>query len=128
MTGERAINSEEAEIIRRIYREFSEGYSPRKIAKRLNDELIPGPSGKLWRDTAIRGHRTRGTGILNNELYIGRLVWNRQRYVKDPHSGKRVSRLNPEQDWITQDVPELRIVTDAQWKAGSGRRSAGRTC
>jgi len=33
--------------------------------------------------------------LLNNELYIGRLVWNRLRYVKNPATGKRVSRLNP---------------------------------
>ena len=37
----------------------------------------------------------RGTGILNTELYVGRLAWNRLRYVKNPDTGKRVSRLNP---------------------------------
>ncbi len=56
--------------------------------------------GRPWRDTAIRGHQSRGTGILNNELYIGRLVRNRLRYIKDPVSGKRVSRLNPREEWI----------------------------
>ena len=30
-----------------------------------------------------------GTGILNNELYVGRLIWNRQRFVKDPETGHR---------------------------------------
>ena len=65
------------------------------IARRLNQEGVPGPHGRQWRDTAIRGHVTRGTGILNNELYVGRLVWNRLRYVKNPDTGKRVSRLNP---------------------------------
>jgi site-specific DNA recombinase len=48
----------------------------------------------------IHGNRQRGTGILNNELYIGRFVWNRLRYIKDPEAGKRVSRLNPESEWI----------------------------
>jgi site-specific DNA recombinase len=32
--------------------------------------------------------------VLANELYIGRVVWNRLRYVKDPDTGKRVSRPN----------------------------------
>ena len=45
--------------------------------------------------STIAGNAARGTGILNNELYLGRLVWNRLRYVKDPSTGKRVSRLNP---------------------------------
>ncbi|ARE85368.1 resolvase [Roseovarius mucosus] len=115
VTGERTINADEATLIRRIFQEFSEGLSPKAIAKRLNAERIPGPRGKAWRDTAIRGHRIRGTGLLNNELYIGRLVWNRLRYIKDPESGRRVSRLNPSERWITTEVPELRIVDDALW-------------
>ncbi|WBO61162.1 hypothetical protein GT370_10165 [Acidocella sp. MX-AZ03] len=49
-------------------------------------------------DTTIRGHATRGTGILRNELYIGRMVWNRMRYLKDPATGKRVSRMNPKKN------------------------------
>jgi site-specific DNA recombinase len=48
----------------------------------------------------------------NTELYIGRLVWNRQRYVKDLQTGKRISRLNPTSDWIITEVPALRIVDD----------------
>ena len=64
----------------------------------------------------------RGTGLVNNELYIGRLVWNRLRYVKDPSTGKRVSRLNPESAWITTEVPELRIVDDALWEAVRARQ------
>ena len=115
VAGERTINETEATVIRRILSEFSDGLSPIAIAKRLNTENIPGPSGKAWRDTAIRGHRIRGTGLLNNELYLGRLVWNRLRYIKDPETGRRVSRLNPKEDWIITDVPEMRIVDDALW-------------
>ena len=40
-------------------------------------------SGKGWGASTINGNAKRGTGILNNELYVGRLVWNRLRYVKD---------------------------------------------
>jgi len=115
VTGERTINDAEAELIRRICGEFSDGISPKAIAKQLNREHVPGPSGNAWRDTAIRGHRVRGTGLLNNELYIGRLVWNRLRYIKDPETGRRVSRLNPQDQWIITEVPEMRIVDDALW-------------
>ncbi|NSY39080.1 serine recombinase [Leisingera sp. ANG59] len=122
VTGERRINEAEAAIIRRVFADFAAGHSPKAIARRLNNEAIPGPRGKLWRDTAIRGHRARGTGLLNNELYIGRLVWNRLRYVKDPRTGKRVSRLNDPSDWITTVVPELRIVDDSLWEAVKARQ------
>ena len=50
--------------------------------------------------SAINGNTERGTGIINNELYIGRLVWNRLRYIRHPSIGKRQSRLNPPDDWI----------------------------
>jgi site-specific DNA recombinase len=79
--------------------------------------------------STIHGNRQRGTGILNNELYIGRLVWNRLRYVKDPETGRRVSRLNPESGWIVHDMAGLRIVDQSLWervKARQGALTAGR--
>ena len=121
-TGKRRINLAQVEIMRRIYREYSQGVSPREIAKRLNREGILGPSGATWGPSTINGNRQRGTGILNNELYIGKLVWNRLRYVKDPATGKRRSRLNPEKNWIVKDVPELRIVPPELWDAVKARQ------
>ena len=120
--GGREVNETEAEIVRRVFREFASGTSPRTIARRLNGEKVPGPSGKLWTDSTIRGHAKRGTGLINNELYIGRLVWNRLRYVKNPETGKRVSRINPPEEWIVREVPELRIVDDALWQAVKDRQ------
>ncbi len=121
--GERRINNAEASIVRRIYTEFAAGASPRRIAVTLNDEGVPGPFGRTWGDTTIRGHVCRGTGILNNELYIGRLIWNRLRYVKDPSTGRRVSRSNPQDERITTEVPELRIVDDDLWQAVRARQA-----
>ena len=73
--------------------------------------------GGTWGASTIYGNRQRGTGILNNELYIGRLVWNRLRYVKDPETGRRISRLNPDSEHVVNDVPELRIIEDDSWNA-----------
>ena len=120
--GEREIDEAEAEIVRRIFREFAAGTSPRAIARRLNEDGIPGASGKLWTDSVLRGHAKRGTGLLNNELYIGRLVWNRQRFMKNPETGKRVARLNPPEEWIVAEVPELRILDDELWQAAKARQ------
>ncbi len=77
----------------------------------------------MWNDTSIRGQVKRGTRNINSELYIGRLVWNCQRYVKDPSTGRRVSWLNPESKWIVTDVPELRILDDALWQAAKTRQN-----
>src|SRR5262249_27277787 len=104
-----------AKIVCRIFTEFANGQSPRAIAKQLNAEGVPGPDGRPWGDTTIRGQADRGTGLLNNALYVGRLEWNRCSYVKDPRTGKRVARPNPRDKWEIIAVPQLRVIDDALW-------------
>ncbi|HUH49787.1 MAG TPA: recombinase family protein [Mycoplana sp.] len=84
MRGLRDINADEASVIVWIFEQYAKGFSPDAIAERLNKKGVVGPRGQAWRGTAIRCHRRRGTGILNNELYIGRLVFNRLAYRKNP--------------------------------------------
>ena len=120
--GERSINERESAIVNRIFEEYASGKSPKAIAVQLNKEKIPSPSGRDWGPSTIYGNRERGTGIINNELYIGRLVWNRLRYIKDPDTGKRVSRLNPEGEWIIKDVPEHRIIAQELWDSVKDRQ------
>lgn len=122
-TGEREVVPEEAGVIRRIFKDYLAGVSPKQIAKALNAEKTPGPQGALWSPSTIHGNVKRGTGILHNELYIGRMVWNRLRYVRDPDTGKRVSRQNPQADWVTKDVPELRIIDDELWQSVHARHA-----
>jgi DNA invertase Pin-like site-specific DNA recombinase len=122
--GGRSINEPEAAVVRRIFALFAGGASPIAIAKRLNAEAVPGPEGRAWRDTTIRGHAGRGTGLLRNELYIGRLVWNRMRFLKDPATGKRVSRPNPRAEWIVEAVPDLRIIDQETWDQAAERLGA----
>jgi DNA invertase Pin-like site-specific DNA recombinase len=120
--GDRTINQAEAEAVRRIFREYVAGASPKQIATVLNREAVRGPAGREWGFTTIYGSPKRGNGILNNEMYIGLIVWNRQRFIKDPDTGKRVSRLNPRADWVVQEVPELRIVEQDLWDAVKARQ------
>ncbi|MGV4878757.1 recombinase family protein, partial [Acetobacter indonesiensis] len=121
--GERAINEKQAQIVRWVFREYVDGKSPKAIALLLNAEGHRGPLSEAWSPSTLNGNRERGTGILNNELYIGRLVWNRLRYIKNPSTGKRVSRLNPDSEWVIQDVPELRIIEQDLWDAVKARQS-----
>ena len=73
----------QAAVVVRIFEDYGrKNLSPKAIAAQLNREYVPGPSGKVWGQSTINGNRRRGTGILNNELYIGQLVWNRQRFIK----------------------------------------------
>ena len=108
--GHRHVIEDEAIIIRRIFKDYDAGKSPKSIAHALNRERVPGPKGGQWSPSTIYGNWRRGTGILNNELYIGKMVWNRQHFVKDPQTGKRQARPNPEEKWVTQPVPDLQII------------------
>jgi DNA invertase Pin-like site-specific DNA recombinase len=125
-TGEREIEPAEAAVVERVFREFVAGHSPKRIAQTLNREAVPGPFGSKWSPSTINGNAKRGTGLLNNELYIGRLVWNRQRFVKNPDTGKRVARMNPSSEWIVKEVPELRIVAHDLWTATKERQARTR--
>ena len=122
-TGEREIEPAETDVVRRIFEEYVAGRSARKIAAGLNQDGIPGPRGGTWNASTIHGSRQRRNGILNNEMYVGRLVWNRQRFVKDPDTGKRQSRLNPVEEWVTTDVPELQIIDPATWARAQALKS-----
>jgi site-specific DNA recombinase len=125
--GDRNIDKAEAAVVTRIFTDYANGVSPKKIAGMLNAEGRSGPSGKGWGASTLHGNRERGTGILNNELYIGRQIWNRLTYVKNPDTGKKVSRLNPESAWVITEVPELRIIDQDLWDAVRARQGAMKT-
>jgi DNA-binding transcriptional LysR family regulator len=44
--------------------------------------------------------------------------------IKDPDTGRRVSRLNPAAEWVIQDVCELRIVDQDLWERAKARQEA----
>ena len=44
--------------------------------------------------------------------------------MKDPDTGKRISRPNSENKWISQEVPELRVIDDDLWQRVKDRQTA----
>jgi site-specific DNA recombinase len=97
------------------------------IALTLNKDGIAGPFGRPWGPSTIYGNWRRGTGILNNDLYVGRLVWNRQRFSKDPRTGRRIAKPNPETEWVVTEVPDLRIISDELWTRVKERQAQTRS-
>lgn len=82
--GRRTINQTEAEIVRRIFQEYVDGSTALDIAGRPNAEGVAPPRGRAWNASTINGSRKRLNGIINNGLYTGRIVYNRQRFSKIP--------------------------------------------
>lgn len=124
--GELEIVEDEATIIRRIFTEYVAGASPRAIAAALNGEGVKPPRGFFWRPSTLLGNPQRGTGILQNERYSGVIIWNRVRMIRDPESGKRISRPNAASEHQRADAPHLRIV-DAELYAAAQTRKTDRT-
>jgi Recombinase/Recombinase zinc beta ribbon domain len=138
-TGCVEINEAEAAIVRRISEMYAGSLSPRSIAARLNAESIPSPgaswSRKLmgpnskrrskWVASAIHGDVRRGSGILNNERYIGRITWGRSRWKRGAaDSSKRVNLLVEESSqWVTHEEPRLRVVSDDFWNRVRARQA-----
>ena len=128
----RVIDPVESDVVRRIFALYDQGMAPKAIAHRLNEKRVPPPRPRRgrksqgWTWTTINGSPKKGIGILNNPLYVGRLVWNRSRKMRDPDTGKRVMRLRPPEEWITTNVPELRIIPEELWERVQERRSGRR--
>jgi site-specific DNA recombinase len=121
--GLREIDPQQAAVVRRIYREYLAGESPLAIARRLNAEGVPSPSGRKWNVSAINGDTVRGNGILCNAIYVGELVYNRTTMVRDPDTRKRVPRVNPPDQWQRVEVPDLAIVDRSDWDAVRDRKA-----
>jgi site-specific DNA recombinase len=120
--GNLTIEESEAAVVRRIFADYTAGRSPREIAGRLNAEGVSPPRGATWNASTINGSAQRGTGILRNELYVGVLVWNRLRMVRDPDTGRRVSRINAPEAVERHEVPELAIISRETFDAAQGAR------
>jgi DNA invertase Pin-like site-specific DNA recombinase len=122
--GELEIVEAEAEIIRRIFKSYVDGETPNAIAMKLNAERITPPRGSFWRPSSLLGSKRRGHGLLRNEIYRGVLIWNRVGMVKNPDTGRRVSRVNAASDWQRADAPHLRVVTEDVFNAAQRRMEA----
>jgi len=112
------IEPQEAEIVRRIFRDYAAGQSLQAIAFALNHEGIPFPAQKTERGRHRRGWAVSSVRvILRNEKYIGEWVWNKRRFIKDPDTGRRRALPRPPAEWFRTEHPELRIVDAALWTA-----------
>ncbi|MDP2959348.1 MAG: recombinase family protein, partial [Longimicrobiales bacterium] len=141
------------DVVRRIFRlyagdEGGQPHSGRQIAVLLNEEGIAPPGARwknrskrqaaTWSYTAIVGHRQLGKGILNNPLYVGRMVWNRSEWMRNPDTGSYCYRVRPVSEHVEVGVPELRIIPQDLWERvqvrlalhdvprANGRRNVGR--
>lgn len=119
--GNPKVIPEEAEVVRRIYREYLAGGSLRQIAAGLEAEHIPGPTEQGWSISAIRN-------ILTNEKYSGDVI-RQKTFVADPISKRVVKNTGQLPMYLLKNHHEG-IVDKATYNAVQAewaRRNAKRT-
>jgi hypothetical protein len=106
---------DQAKIVREIFEQYADGVSCRTIAAKLNARGVPSP-GSTWKRTERRTAGWMGSGVrgmLQNERYRGRVIWNSSEWRKGPDSGRRKRVERPKAEWIVHQDESLRIVDDA---------------
>ena len=93
----------EAAIVRRIFRDYVENnLSMRQISLRLNQDLVPSPSGKVVWGVSVIGR------LIRNETYVGRAHYNRTASAPDHRLGKGTRQVRrPRDQWIPIAVPAI---------------------
>lgn len=112
-----------AQVVKRIFRLASEGVGYNKMAKIFREEKVLTPiayfnlnnpdyfKSDYWREE-FDWHVTSIRAILNNEVYLGKLVYGKQRN-KSMKSKEKVR--NPKEDWIVVENCHEPIITQELW-------------
>ena len=112
-----------AQVVKRIFGLASEGVGYNKMAKIFREEKVLTPiayfnlnnpdyfKSDYWRKE-FDWHVTSIRAILNNEVYLGKLVYGKQRN-KSMNSKEKVR--NPKEDWIVVENCHEPIITQELW-------------
>ena len=108
------IDPGEARRVRQIFDWFAGGVSLRAIAHRLNADQVPFPAAPTRRGAKCKGWASSAVRvILLNEKYVGRWVYGKRIFVKDPLSGRRRARLRPRTEWQVMEQAKFRKLAVA---------------
>lgn len=106
--GKYSIITAEAEIVRRIYRDYLNGYGYTAIAKRLNEDGIPSPCNKQWKSSVI-------SKMLGNYNYTGNLIL--QKTFRENHITKKTKVNRGEQPMYHAEDTHEAIIDLATFTA-----------
>jgi len=111
------INEAEAKIVREIFQRYANGDGLRIIAQDLQKRGVPAPkAGRrgigVWAYSSIRE-------MLRRDRYRGVIIWGK--HEKTYRGGTKVRVPRSKDEWVTLEVPELRIVDDDVWNIVQGK-------
>ena len=115
------VSEQQAAIVRKIFKLYADGYSLKRLAKTLNAEGEPSPqpqAGRLSRSWCPSSLRV----ILHNDRYRGFVIWGKTKKVRSADNGRKLARPRAQSEWVMQEVPEQRIISDELWNAVYARQ------
>jgi len=101
-------------VVHRIYKEFIDGRSITAIVAGLNEDKVSSRKRKSWSVPTV-------SRILKAERYRGRFHWGRTARVKEPLTGKVKVIPRKQEEWVTLEQAELKIISDEVWAEAQKR-------
>lgn len=117
-TSTRVKVPDQARIVKEIFRRVASGETMKAVVSDLNARGVPSPGSAWKRSTNRRDGRwiiAAVNALLQNEIYVGRVIWNRSQWVKEPDTGIRKRRERPKSEWVIDERPELALIDRATW-------------
>ena len=103
------VHEENAIVVRKIFELYdASAQGVDSIAKLLNEEQIPSPSGKQWIGRTVYV-------ILKQPKYIGVWVYGRTCIKRDSTRDKLIQVNRPQNEWVVQTYERLRIIPQDLW-------------
>ncbi|SMO56914.1 recombinase family protein [Melghirimyces algeriensis] len=94
-------------VVQQIFEMVARGKGRNQIANELTNLGIRTPGkGREWSHTMI-------SKILKNEVYLGHIVWGKNKYIKQ--NGKYISKPLPPEQWYRKEHAHKPIITQELW-------------
>lgn len=103
------IKPNEAEAVKLIFKMYIEGHSKGEICRTLNELNIPPTYNEKWYPTSV-------STILNKEVYIGKIKYYNNKYIKKVVNGSLVKVRNPNPEIILIDGIHEPIIDIETWE------------
>ncbi|MBY0254300.1 MAG: recombinase family protein [Methylobacterium organophilum] len=114
--GELLVDVDKVRVVDRIYRLFDSGVDATRIARLLNNEKVPSPSGRAqWTRSQIVGSAGCGSGILRNPKYVGVYIYGKRKRVRRPESSSKTVQMRPSTSWVFGAKPEWCVIDRNLW-------------
>ncbi len=104
----------EIQIIKRIFQQWIDGRSLKKIASDLNGDSVPSRTKEGWNTGEI-------SRILKNEIYRGIYIYGKTKSKRNPSIKKKVVIDLPPEEWFRRPEELLRAVEDDVWYLAQDR-------